>query len=533
MPIDINSSIQTVNLPAMPCLAKVISHIDSTYMGSLLVQLLKPVGDEDSSTQTIPVRMMSPYLGSTSLDYTTEDNDYNNTQKAYGWWAVPPDPGQIVVVIFINGQPDQGYWIGCVGDRYMNFSLPGLAATEKVVKTTTKGDSKGRTTRVPVAEFNKKSPANASDDEPTLFAKPAHLFTTILEQQGLLLDDVRGITTSSARREFPSAVVGISTPGPIDKNGPTGAIGPLDEQVANAPVSRLGGTTFVMDDGDDTNLRKTPANEGPPDYASVDAEDYSGDVKIPHNELVRIRTRTGHQILLHNSEDLIYIGNAKGTTWIELTSDGKVDIFAKDSVSVHTNTDINFYADRDINLEAGRNINIKSQDRTQLESIGNLNVMVTGDYKVKVVGDYINILKDFNVTTTQSVNLTSKNTNLKSSNNILLTATTIGENGPRAATALSTPPVALPTFDNVYLDKGEPPITSIMKRIPNVEPWPQHENLDPLAVTSAKTDREDTTPITFSDGSTNVPEYFKQYTTITDPFTQRNVKNRKDGANNA
>ena len=49
----------------------------------------------------------------------------------------------------------------------------------------------------------------------------------------------------------------------------------------------------------------------------------------PFNELVRLRTRTGHQILMHNSEDLIYIGNAKGTTWIEMTANGKIDIFAK------------------------------------------------------------------------------------------------------------------------------------------------------------------------------------------------------------
>ena len=32
-----------------------------------------------------------------------------------------------------------------------------------------------------------------------------------------------------------------------------------------------------------------------------------GKRELPHNELFRVRTRTGHQILLHNTEDLIYI----------------------------------------------------------------------------------------------------------------------------------------------------------------------------------------------------------------------------------
>ena len=82
-----------------------------------------------------------------------------------------------------------------------------------------------------------------------------------------------------------------------------------------------------------------------------------GDPSIPQNELIRLKTRTGHQILMHNSEDLIYIGNARGTTWIELTSNGKIDIYAKDSVSVHTENDYNVTADRDINFIAGRDIN--------------------------------------------------------------------------------------------------------------------------------------------------------------------------------
>jgi len=228
---------------------------------------------------------------------------------------------------------------------------------------------------------------------------------------------------------------------------------------------------------------------------------------------------------------LIYIGNAKGTTWIELTSNGKIDIFAADSVSVHTKTDMNFYADRDINMEAGRNINLKSKTRTQLETAGDLNVMVNGNYKVKVVGDYINVLKDFNVTTSAAINLTSQNTNLKTTNNILLTANLIGENGPVAATALATAPTALSTFGNIYSTQADK-ITSIMKRVPNQEPWPQHENLDPLAMTAVKTDREVSKAITFSNGNITYPDFYLQYTTATDTFAfiEGKAKPKKENA---
>lgn len=507
-------------------LARVIGHFEPNYMGILDVQLIKPSGN--TSGQTVQAKMLTPFYGVTGEQFVTETDDYNNTQKSYGMWMCPPDVGTIVVVIFINGNTADPYWIGCVPQENMNFMLPGLAATEFTVE--------GTYPRAPVAEYNRVANGTNIPDA-TKVKKATHPLATALNNQGLIGDDIRGITTSSARREIPSMVFGISTPGPIDKQpgSKKGSVGKDGKQANNVPVSRLGGTTFVMDDGDDKYIRKQPAGPsfdasgniippGPPDYEAIEylSKDATptGNVTIPHNELFRIRTRTGHQILLHNSEDLIYIGNAAGTSWIEMSGNGKIDIFAGDSISVHTGADLNFYADRDINMEAGRNINLKSTTRTQVESLGDFNFLIGGNYKVSVSGDYINVLKNLNVTTSASINLTSLNTNLYSSNNILMTATTIGENGPPAATAVATAPTVLSVFDNFYNSSGGK-ITSIMKRIPNHEPWPQHENLDPTAMTPAITDREVTGNITFTaDGQSGqlVPKFFNKFTATKDTF---------------
>ena len=350
-----------------PFLAKVVGVLDQEYMGGLQVQLMKPGGNDPVDGQTIPVKMLTPFYGTTGVGNVGADpNDYNNTQKSYGMWFVPPDVGTIVLVFFIDGNPKYGYWMGCALDDGMNFMIPGIAATEAVVE----GGG-----RLPVAEYNKKLYDQMCVDT-TKVKKPRHPLADILTTQGLLKDDVRGITTSSARREFPSAVFGISTPGPVDKSpgAKTGDVGVKDTVQKNVPVSRLGGTTFVMDDGDDKFLRKTKASEGPPVYTAVEQGEAGGNVKLPHNELVRIRTRTGHQILLHNSEDLIYIGNARGTTWIELTSNGKIDIYAEDSISLHTKQDFNVTADRDINLTATGNINMTAGGAVDAYAKGNLNL---------------------------------------------------------------------------------------------------------------------------------------------------------------
>jgi uncharacterized protein (DUF2345 family) len=59
---------------------------------------------------------------------------------------------------------------------------------------------------------------------------------------------------------------------------------------------------------------------------------------------------------MHDTEDLIYISNSRGTSWIELTPDGSINIFSNSNVSVRAQQDINFHADRDINFHSGRTI---------------------------------------------------------------------------------------------------------------------------------------------------------------------------------
>jgi hypothetical protein len=368
-----------------PFLAKVVSHLDPSYMGSLEVQLLHESGnDEDREGQLRVVKHLNPFYGTTSLEFVGESPDtHNETQKAYGMWFVPPDIGTIVACIFINGDTRKGYWFGCVQDEDMDFSIPGFAATEYVVDDSRQTDKEK--SRVPTTEYNKIIHPEVQSDT-TKKLKPEHPFAKALEDQGLLKDDIRGITTSSGRREVPSMVFGISTPGPTDKTGKQGKVGKHEHKVAAAFISRLGGSSFVMDDGDDKWERKTLPTDGPPEYVSVEA----GETALrdrPHNELIRLRTRTGHQILLHNSEDLIYIGNSRGTAWIEITSDGKIDIFAEDSINIRTKKDFNLYCDRDFNLEVGRNFNTKVHGEMHTHVLKDSILIVDENQKIHIKKD--------------------------------------------------------------------------------------------------------------------------------------------------
>ena len=206
------------------------------------------------------------------------------------------------------------------------------------------------------------------------------------------------------------------------------------------------------------------------------------------NELFRIRTRTGHQILLHNSEDLVYIANANGTAWIEMTANGKIDFFAEDSVSVHSKGDFNFKTDRDFNLQAGRDINLKSATVNQESTTHN--VLVSGAQTVEVTGQQT---------------ITTGNTNHYAGGNINLDVGGLVNIANGIAVATPVSPLA------TWSLPGEANPT-IMKRVPQHEPWSHHENYDPMAVALIKTDRSEQEDIVVAE-PINIPDTFKNLRT--------------------
>lgn len=486
----------TSSVPPGAYLGRITNLKDSTHMGCMEVALEKGMpANSEVQAETIPVIYVTPFYGSTKSDFLgSNPRSFDDVPKSYGMWFAPPEVGIKGIVLILPGS-SAGFWLGCVPEQFQNHMIPGIAATQQVYLTPEQ-ELKYGTKNLPAAEFHPKSKKDQID--PDAQYKPVHPFADRLLAQGLLLDNIRGVSASTARRDDPGNVYGISTPGPLDKNGKKALVGYSEKK--SVPVTRLGGTQFVMDDGD---------SEG-------------------QNELVRIRTRTGHQILMHNSSDLIYIANGKGTAWIELTSNGKIDVYAQDSVSIHTENDFNFRADRDVNIEAGRNLNIRA--------LGNMETNVSGFYNL-IIDDYARIAvrndKDetvggnLSITCGADVNLLSENgiiatagvsMHLSSENdlylstagdhhfgasgNIYQTGNNIHLNGPVAAGAESADPAELPaqlplySLPNRSASVGwtsgtfykSTPITSIMQRVPTHEPWDQHENINPQQYTPVNTD---------------------------------------------
>lgn len=486
----------STKVPPGAYLGRITNLKDNSHMGCMEVALEKGMpANSNVQSEVVTVNYISPFYGTTNSDFLGSNaRNFEDVPKSYGMWFAPPEIGIRGLVLFVPGE-SAGFWLGCVPDQFQNHMIPGIAATDQVYLTPEQ-ELKYGTKKLPAAEFHPKSKKDQIDPDAQL--KPVHPFADRLLAQGLLTDNIRGISSSGARRDDPGNVYGISTPGPIDKNGKKALVGYSEKK--SVPITRLGGTQFVMDDGD----------------------------KAGQNELVRIRTRTGHQILMHNSSDLIYIANGKGTAWIELTSNGKIDIYAQDSVSIHTENDFNFRADRDINIEAGRNLNIRALGNMETNVSGFHNLIID-DYARTVIrndkdetvggnlsitcGTDINVLSENGIIATAgaSMNLSSENDlylstagdhHFGATGNIYQTGDNIHLNGPVAAAAETADPAELPaqlplySLPNRSASAGwtngtfykSTPIVSIMQRVPTHEPWDQHENVNPQQFSPASTD---------------------------------------------
>lgn len=305
---------------------------DFVTNGRLRVWIPEFATDELDDTGWISVSYAPPFAGATPVFGLGKDlTDYTETQTSYGMWFIPPDVENTVLIAFAGGDPGRGFWFACTYNNFMNQMVP---ANGSLPSSLHYGPNTSDSCDLPVGEYNKNSKIKRDTQNPDKEKKPVHIYHTLgLRDQGLIFDEVRGITDASARRESPSSVFGISTPGPLDKKS-DGNFFPyktINSGSTSEPtyVHRKGGHQFVLDDND-------------------------------KDEYIRLRTRSGGQIKIDETNGIIYLINSTGKAWLEFSESGFVDIYGASSMSLRSKMDVNIRADRDLNLEAGRNVNVRA-----------------------------------------------------------------------------------------------------------------------------------------------------------------------------
>ena len=440
-----------------PFVGIVKNNVDPTRAGRLQVYIETFAGgNENDATKWTTVRYLPGFYGYTPSGNTAADGDgqYPGNQNSYGMWFTPPDIGITVLCVFANGDRQLGYYIGVVPDNGIGHMVPAIGAASNYA-----AQNKNQETYftdadlLPVTEINTNN--TALINSPRFFQQRKPVQSVVAQamfQQGLITDGERGPIRSSSQRETPSAVFGISTPGiPVYQGGmkpndirkkiQNNEIRPDQAQV----ISRAGGHTLVMDDGD-----------------------LEGD-----NALLRLRTPKGHQIMMNDSGNFLYIIHANGQTWLEFGVEGTVDIFSTNSVNIRTNGDINMHADRDINMFAGGNIQVKSEKSTTMEAVTDFNISAQKDLKIYSKAT-IGVKAD------GTMALQSAGGSWNGGDDLKFTAGGIDLNGPAAPAVTAPKPIAIVNLDDTKFSTSKgwevdpDALKTIVPRAPTHEPYPYH-----------------------------------------------------------
>lgn len=444
-----------------PFVGVVKNNVDPTRQGRLQVYIEQfSGGNPEDQSLWRTVSYCPPYYGVTPPvkgakgQSDTEGTFEQSNPQSYGMWFTPPDLGVKVLCFFVAGDPNFGYYIGCLPDPGANHMVPAIGASKKYKVNNKNQESYFNGAKVlPVTEINTDN--DKINDDPKFFdqIKPVHSYlASMMFQQGTLPDSQRGPISSSSQRESPSACYGMSTPGrAIYLGGQTednirqqlsaGSIKPQDIQV----VGRRGGHSIVMDDGD---------LEG-------------------NDNLVRIRTALGHQITMSDDGNFFYIIHANGQTWLEFGQEGTVDVYATNSVNVRTQGTINLHADKDINMFAGGKINMKSTESTTIESASKL-ILSSADNFTLYSQSKIGVLAD------GALALVSNTGSWNGGSGLVFQAGGIdlnsgapeGVDKPAKLQKYIMPDTSFDTTLGWTVQSGG--LESVCTRAPTHEPWPYH-----------------------------------------------------------
>ena len=443
------------------------NNLDPTRSGRLQVWIPDLGGSEDDSTTWRTVSYASPFFGSTYNPTAPKENSYKNTTHTYGMWAVPPDLDNQVLCTFVNGDPGRGYWFACVHSQMVShYMVPGIAAGNAVESDTADAnvkkyiDTQNGTTGVPVVEFNENNPDSINSNFYNN-KKPVHeeQFKQLLDQ-GLDKDRTRGSITSSSQRESPSTVFGISTPGRLvndpaksDEFQQALSGDSLSEELFTKYSSgpRKGGHQFVMDDGD------------------LDGTD----------NLVRLRTAGGHQILMNDQKRVMYIANSSGSVWLEFADNGQMHVFSAGGM--------NFRSEGDINLHSDKNINITAKAKLNMTGVNNLNVE-SDDIKVRSINTMTVFAAEMNIGSSGSLNLYADGAgNFQSGGALSCVGSMIQLNSGGGKTVAA--PAKLPTMIHSDASRDDPAgpwnsvprsLDSLCSIVPSHEPWNRVTGTDRL-----------------------------------------------------
>lgn len=298
----------------------VVDTNDPQQMGRLKIWVPAIDGDSYNIIDLPWAIYISPVAGQT-LDYPAgPDASVTAGYASYGLWSIPKS-GSLVIVGFLYGDANRRIYVGSYFRDHGNRSMP-------------VGRNRTDLSQTPISDT----------------------FDPIEPQTTNLNAQFRGQFNASeakTRGGYERTVAQDKT----DKDGVEG--------YQTAPI-------------DGTDERGNPRYESQTHVWSTPGRHALIFQDNPKTGRVRIKTAAGHQIILDDANERIYVSTAQGKSWIELDQDGRVHLYAADSVSISSGGNFNVTAAGNLSLNAGGDVNIQAGGTLKLAGCGTTNLSGAG-----------------------------------------------------------------------------------------------------------------------------------------------------------
>ena len=414
----------------------------------------------DDAIQHIPWAMYASPLGGITNFGTKgpEDGEFNGTTGVvtYGMWAIPKINAQVLVAC-IDGQPGLRIWLGCLYYQHTPHTMPHGKFT------TSSPDYPG-------------APAGPLTHDDTII-QPLYTnyYTAFAEDHTSVEWQTRGADyTVAAVDATLKDISQIKTPD--DK----------DTKLNDDFNYRQGYALSRLEPDKPTTTTTKNFDSQVYSWTTPGFHAFSMDDRV-ENCRMRFRTSAGHQVILDDTNERIYIMTAQGKNWVQIDQDGTIDIFAEAKISVRSKDDINFTSDKSIRMHGKEgihmysdgNINVESKKAIQLKSDTNVTIQATQNFflnsggNVNIVGNSLKLTSDGSMDLYSGGGLqasASTSVNLNAGSMLLATGSAIHLNGPSAQKASKA-------------EKKEAEPAMWTNRVPDHEPYVRTSTADDFSHT--------------------------------------------------
>lgn len=321
----------------------VVDTNDPQQMGrvrAVCTALGDPQDPNEYKLEDIPwAQYCSPFGGMIENAPRGPNGEQTEGGVAYGWWN-PPRVGAQVLVTCIDGDPQYRIYMGCLFGQFTPHTMPhGRHSYNIPVEGSTTLDgplSSGEQNIQPL--YDNQTEAFVDRESIEWATRGADYSASALDPQNVL-------TSLSQNSDDKDHNVNL----------------PNGEQ-------RTRREGYALDRINRQRLYETTGNRydnqvhswTSPGFHAISMDDR------PENCRMRFRTSTGHQVILDDTNERIYLSTAEGKNWIEMDQKGNLDIYGEQKISLHSDSDVNIDASN-IRL-TGENIHLNASNELRLTS---------------------------------------------------------------------------------------------------------------------------------------------------------------------